>query len=127
MQPIEFDWLRGKDLNLRPLGYEPNELPDCSTPHFNGSPLNQQGQLFGKESRQYSTNDHSISPVAAIKYCRPSSMYVCGAFVIPPMRVFHSGFPVAALCATRLPAPSPANSSPPAVVSNPPPPPPLPE
>jgi hypothetical protein len=24
---------RGQDLNLRPLGYEPNELPDCSTPH----------------------------------------------------------------------------------------------
>src|ERR1039457_445612 len=27
-------WLRGVDLNHRPLGYEPNELPDCSTPHF---------------------------------------------------------------------------------------------
>jgi membrane-bound lytic murein transglycosylase A len=25
-------WLRGPDLNQRPLGYEPNELPDCSTP-----------------------------------------------------------------------------------------------
>ena len=25
-------WLRGVDLNHRPLGYEPNELPDCSTP-----------------------------------------------------------------------------------------------
>jgi membrane-bound lytic murein transglycosylase A len=26
-------WLRGVDLNHRPLGYEPNELPGCSTPH----------------------------------------------------------------------------------------------
>jgi hypothetical protein len=26
-------WLRGLDLNQRPLGYEPNELPGCSTPH----------------------------------------------------------------------------------------------
>ena len=29
-----FDWLRGLDLNQRPLGYEPNELPGCSTPHL---------------------------------------------------------------------------------------------
>jgi hypothetical protein len=28
-------WLRGLDLNQRPLGYEPNELPDCSTPRHN--------------------------------------------------------------------------------------------
>jgi hypothetical protein len=42
-KPYVFDgkvlegWLRGVDLNHRPLGYEPNELPDCSTPHFDHS------------------------------------------------------------------------------------------
>ena len=30
-------WLRGLDLNQRPLGYEPNELPGCSTPRLFGA------------------------------------------------------------------------------------------
>jgi hypothetical protein len=32
------NWLRGRDLNPRPLGYEPNELPDCSTPRHVRNP-----------------------------------------------------------------------------------------
>src|SRR5215470_3887201 len=36
-------WLRGRDLNPRPLGYEPNELPDCSTPRQSQLSLDQPG------------------------------------------------------------------------------------
>jgi hypothetical protein len=44
-------WWRRKDLNPRPLGYEPSELPDCSTPlkevyHNSGFP--QLGIICGK-------------------------------------------------------------------------------
>ena len=36
---ITSGWLRGVDLNHRPLGYEPNELPDCSTPRLHHNNL----------------------------------------------------------------------------------------
>ncbi len=29
---LSIKWLRGPDLNRRPSGYEPDELPNCSTP-----------------------------------------------------------------------------------------------
>jgi hypothetical protein len=42
-------WLRGRDLNPRPLGYEPNELPDCSTPrHEDFLPLRAGGGAEGR-------------------------------------------------------------------------------
>src|SRR6266508_1636040 len=31
---VRKNWLRGLDLNQRPSGYEPDELPGCSTPRF---------------------------------------------------------------------------------------------
>lgn len=30
---LKIKWSRGLDLNQRPPGYEPGELPNCSTPH----------------------------------------------------------------------------------------------
>ncbi len=34
MAPALCRWLRRKDLNQRPSGYEPDELPGCSTPRY---------------------------------------------------------------------------------------------
>jgi hypothetical protein len=42
---------RGQDLNLRPLGYEPSELPDCSTPHHEASNSSHGAAIHGSGMR----------------------------------------------------------------------------
>jgi hypothetical protein len=57
--------LRGVDLNHRPLGYEPNELPDCSTPHFDHKQCLRHRQTFGCEAPLAATDSDVHAPVHA--------------------------------------------------------------
>ena len=57
-------WLRGHDLNMRPLGYEPNELPGCSTPPLYSSVVELTDQRF----RQFCFNkisNYSVNQLLA--------------------------------------------------------------
>ena len=46
--------MRGLDLNQRPSGYEPDELPGCSTPRHHVPSIGGDGTLYSTETRRVS-------------------------------------------------------------------------
>ncbi len=56
-------WLRGPDLNWRPSGYEPDELPDCSTPHQHHIGFAPQGQINERCNSDSATDSYGSREV----------------------------------------------------------------
>src|SRR5688572_20774435 len=69
------NWLRGRDLNPRPSGYEPDELPGCSTPRSKDGQYTG-FQLGGKRFLQktFSPILERIAPPARLRPQQQSSM-----------------------------------------------------
>ena len=76
-------WLRGVDLNHRPLGYEPNELPDCSTPHFDHSNRGEGRQTLLRRNRSalkgFGSNGSVILTIAALVPSMPNNVHKTAA------------------------------------------------
>ncbi len=63
---LRIRWWRGEDLNLRPSGYEPDELPDCSTPRRRRA-VYTPGAVVGHGGRR------TITRPARHRPCRPTA------------------------------------------------------
>src|SRR5690349_1506504 len=72
-------WLRGRDLNPRPLGYEPNELPDCSTPRQRKPIVTRPAHgAHSDPSRMSAATPAGSVHIGTCPHARGSSQRVCG-------------------------------------------------
>ena len=68
------------DLNHRPLGYEPNELPDCSTPHFDHKQWLRHRQTYSAAALHQYRRTNSREAVYTVR-----DPHLTGAFILEPI------------------------------------------
>ncbi len=125
-QDSGFNWLRGLDLNQRPLGYEPNELPGCSTPQ---SECNKPSRA-GSNSQRATPEPPLYSPLSSAPrhLCRlhPCQRFLPQLTPAQPHRSFPAWRKRATTCVklpkpgdSSLPNDSPQSGSPPLYLAQP--------
>jgi hypothetical protein len=85
--------LRGVDLNHRPLGYEPNELPGCSTPQiqYNSAfTCGQTREMVNAELGLQACVSHRFAALNAIN--EGSSFVPIGLFLVDVRHGQHGAF-----------------------------------
>src|ERR1041385_6886529 len=61
------NWLRGLDLNQRPSGYEPDELPGCSTPRFHYVATDDEIKRKTPFTERILTNSRKMAPAVGFE------------------------------------------------------------
>src|SRR4051794_20426312 len=74
--PRDFNWVQGLDLNQRPSGYEPDELPGCST-------------LQQKLMRNTETLVELVAAIERPPGSREPRPRRCGIMSLPAVRLLH--------------------------------------
>src|ERR1700723_1804649 len=82
-------WLRGLDLNQRPPGYEPDELPGCSTPRTNDTTELSRSAHYAQCPNFAAQSTLPLAPVTTSQSPIPTPA-ICDS-ILHPRRIYTRG------------------------------------